>query len=110
MLKQLLAESLIVLSGTVFLVALAATVGIPGDDRDPAQAVATKKQSGHATPVCTWSPYPTLRAATVRERLLLRCASSASGHAPPFGCGSPASGMSYFLSRPRGSFVEEWEQ
>ena len=51
MLKQLLAESLIVLSGTVFFVALAATVGIPGDDRDPAQAVAPTEQSGHATPL-----------------------------------------------------------
>jgi hypothetical protein len=36
--------------------------------------------------------YPTLRAATVRERLLLWCASSDSGHAPLIGCGSSASG------------------
>ena len=56
MLKQLLAESLIVLSGTVFFVGLAATVGIPGDARDPAQAVATTEQSGHATPLAEHSP------------------------------------------------------
>ena len=48
MLKKLVKESLVVLCGTLFFLALAATVGIPGNERAPAPAVAASESTAHA--------------------------------------------------------------
>ena len=48
MLKKLVKESLVVLCGTLFFLALAATVGIPGNERAPAPAVAASEPTAPA--------------------------------------------------------------
>ncbi len=45
MARRLLKESLIVIGGTLFFLALAATVGIPGDEETPAPAAASEGKS-----------------------------------------------------------------
>lgn len=43
MMKQLFGETLIILAGTLFFFGLAATVGIPGNERKAATAVAAEE-------------------------------------------------------------------
>ncbi len=48
MLRKLVKESLVVVCGTLFFLALAATVGIPGKERAPAPAVAASEPTAPA--------------------------------------------------------------
>ena len=43
MIKQLFAETLIITTGTVFFFGLAATVGIPGGDKNTPRAIAAEE-------------------------------------------------------------------
>ncbi len=43
MIKQLFAETLIIATGTLFFFALAATVGIPGDEKNTPRAIAAEE-------------------------------------------------------------------
>ncbi len=43
MMKQLFGETLIIVAGTLFFFGLASTVGIPGNERKPATAVAAEE-------------------------------------------------------------------
>ena len=59
MLKRIFAEALLVAVGTLFFLALAATVGIPTKDRNPVRAVTTGTEQPS---VPTWTAEPTWRA------------------------------------------------
>ena len=52
MMKQLLGETLIIVAGTLFFFGLASTVGIPGNERKAATAVAAEEFApGRGVPV-----------------------------------------------------------
>ena len=55
MLKRIFAEALLVAVGTMFFLALAATVGIPTKDRNPVRAVTTVTEQ---PPVPAWTAEP----------------------------------------------------
>ena len=58
MLKRILAEALLVAVGTLFFLALAATVGIPTKDRNPVRALTTETAQPSAPARAAEPPSP----------------------------------------------------
>ncbi len=51
MTKQLFGETLMIAAGTLFFLGVAATIGIPGDERKAASAVAAEESAPERGPV-----------------------------------------------------------